>query len=126
MAGDANERGHVVTVRVDVSEVHAMAENAAKGLGGVNSALLDAAKRAAKDERREHVFKNITGRLQASIEAVGVLGSEIGSDDAIVVLSAGTPYAGYVEARGRLDMAGRADQVDSEFSYFVDSIPDTI
>lgn len=107
-------------VSINLAPVVTQTRDARKALGQVQRALTRAAYRAAEGERAEHVFNNITGRLEASIN--GSAASEWDPNHAVVVLSAGMPYAGYVEGRNRMNMHGRANQTHLDFLEYVETM----
>lgn len=107
-------------VHVDLGNLESMTRDARKAFGRVNQALAGAAHNAAEGERAGHIFNNITGRLEASIN--GSAASEFDPNMAVAVLGAGMPYAGYVEGRRRMNMEGRANQVHLDFLEYVETM----
>jgi len=71
--------------------------------------MLEILKNRAELERRTHVFQNITGKLEANTRAEMVSRDE---DPATAELIMDRPYASHVQARGRTDIAKRADEAE--------------
>jgi len=105
---------------VDVTAAVEADKAAAKALDRVGPEMKKAAQRAASKERGSHLWHNQTGRMERSTEALGPFQR---GDETLVVLQIGTPYAGYVEARGLVRIDGYASNADAEIAYFITTMP---
>jgi len=104
---------------VDVSAAVAADEAAFKELNRVGGEMKGAASRAARKEKTTHLWRNRTGRMQRSTEALGPYQR---GDEKLVVLQIATPYAGFVDARGLVRIDTYADQAATEIDYFIHSL----
>jgi len=103
-------------VDVDLSGLKRLTEDASKALSAdsVHTAVVVPVIAAASDERRTHAYRNRTGRLQSSTQAVSIARGVTVE----VWLQAGPfsvpPYAEYVNRRGFMGIDAYAKRADGE------------
>ena len=95
--------------KVDVSEVHALTRRARRELYKIPDIMLDVVRDRAALERRTHVFRNITGKLEAN--TLGVQTSR-DTDPATASLIMDRDYASNVRDRGRTNIDKRAAEAE--------------
>ena len=101
-------------VKVDLSDMLKMSENARKFLKRVPMIILGRLMRHATMARNRHRYQNRTYHLQQSTFARGPVTQ--GADATMSEFGARTHYAGYVEARGFQDIEGHAAAAASEIA----------
>jgi hypothetical protein len=95
--------------KVDVSQVHALTRLARRELYKIPDIMLEVVRDRAALERRTHVFRNITGKLEAN--TLGIQTSR-DTDPATASLIMERDYASFVRDRGRTDIDKRADEAE--------------
>jgi hypothetical protein len=101
---------------VDVSQVHRLTREAEKTLDATGAGMKKILDKGAAEERRTHVYKNRTLRLQGSTFALG----PFAGDDVEIEFGARMPYASFVEGRGLSRISEIAQRSEVEIDYFLD------
>lgn len=98
---------------VDASELYAVTALEVQRLRAAPGVLAELGARAALEERQTHRYVNRTGQLQQSTMSIptgfGLLG------DFGIVLGASMPYAGYVAAKGLMNLDRLARGIEDRF-----------
>ncbi|MGK3981308.1 hypothetical protein WMF38_57455 [Sorangium sp. So ce118] len=110
-------------VSVDISDVPAVTRAAERTLGNVGDDMKKILDAAAREERRTHIYNNITHRLENSTFALGPFGS---GDDVSVEYGARMEYASFVDDRGRTRVRELGDQAATEIEYRLESEADAL
>lgn len=88
-----------ITVTVDRDELREGVDGVLDAIERATYRALDgAAERVAERARKQHWYRNRTGDLEGSTQALGVVG-DVWSDSAESIAFAGMPYARFVDAR---------------------------
>lgn len=112
-----------MSVTVDISEVVALTRAAEKTLGDVGKDMKQILAAAAAEERRTHVYNNITHRLENSTFALGPLGD---GDDVSVEYGARMEYASFVDNRGRTRVRELGAEAARSIEYKFDGDADAL
>lgn len=110
-------------VSVDISEVVALTRAAERTLGRVGEDMKEILDAAAREERRTHIYNNITHRLENSTFALGPFGD---GDEVSVEYGARMEYASFVDNRGRTRVRELGDRAATELEYRYDGDADAL
>lgn len=109
---------------VDISEVIALEKEARKVLGSVPDKMKLLLDQKAAEERRTHVYRNITHRLENSTFALGPLRE--GDDVTHVEFGARMEYASFVDRRGRTRIRDLAAEGERDLEALFDADADAL
>jgi hypothetical protein len=112
-----------VRVTVDLSEVTALTRAADKTLGRVGDDMKTILDAAAREERRTHIYNNITHRLENSTFALGPIGD---GDEVTVEYGARMEYASHVDNRGRTRVRELGAEAERTIEYKFDADADAL
>lgn len=107
---------------VDISEVLALTRAAVKTLDATGEGMKNILDAGAAEERRTHLYRNYTYRLQGSTFALG----PFEGDDVNIEFGARMEYASFVEGRGRSRITEIALRSVNEIDFYLDGEADKL